>query len=88
LKLEALSQACRNLRRFLRPYVWGRIEVFTEVRVSSGETLDTEQQLALELIRQLEIVAIRNPSLSYVKYVESPIWLELLKNAFLPTSGM
>jgi hypothetical protein len=59
------------------------------MRVSSGETLDTEQQLALELIRQLEIVTIRNPSLAaYVKYVESLIWLELVKNPFLPTFGM
>jgi hypothetical protein len=66
--LIALSQTCRNLRRFLRPYIWRRIEVFIGMRVSAGEVLNTEEQLALELVRQLEIVTIRDPDLAgYVK---------------------
>ena len=74
-RLIALSQSCRNLRRFLRPYVWRRIEVFTGMRVSTEEVLDTPEKLALELIRQLEIVTIRDPELAdYVKYVPSHIW--------------
>jgi hypothetical protein len=74
-RLIALSQICRNLRRFLRPYVWRRIEVFTGMRVSAGDVLDTQEKLALELVRQLEIVTIRAPELAeYIKYVESCIW--------------
>ncbi|KIM45480.1 hypothetical protein M413DRAFT_341656 [Hebeloma cylindrosporum] len=68
-RLIALSQTCRNLRRFLRPYVWRRIEVFVGMRVSAA-TLGTKRQLALELIRQLEIDTIRDPSLAeYVNVV-------------------
>jgi len=38
---------------------------------TAQETLNTEQQLALELIRQLEIVTIRDPNLAeYLKYVD------------------
>ena len=66
-RLIALSQTCKNLRRFLRPYIWRRIEVFTGMHVSTG-TLRTRRQLAFELIRQLEIVTIRDPGLAeYVK---------------------
>jgi len=58
------------------------------MQVSAG-ILRTGRQLAFELIRQLEIVTIRDPSLAeYVKYVEPNGILELLKNGSLPTSGM
>jgi len=87
-RLIALSQTCRNLRRFLRPYVWRRIEVFTGMQVSTG-ILRTSRQLAFELVRQLEIVTIRDPSLAeYVKYVEPNRNLELLKNGSLLTFEM
>ena len=46
--------------------------MFTGMRVSAGEVLNTEEQLGLELVRQLEIVTIRDPDLAgYVKYVSS-----------------
>lgn len=85
-RLIALSQTCRNLRLFFLPYIWRQIEVFTGMRASTGEVLNSEEQLALELVRQLEIVTIRDPDLArYVKYVESHIPLPsgilgLLKN--------
>jgi hypothetical protein len=78
-RLIALSETCRNLRRFLRPYVWCRIEVLDRMTTAGEETLKTEQQLALELVRQLEIVTIRDPSLAeYVKYVNKFGFLDLL----------
>ena len=44
------------------------------MRISAGEVLNTQEKLALELVRQLEIVTIRAPELAeYVKYVESHI---------------
>jgi len=79
-RLIALSQMCRNLRRFLRPYVWRRIEVFSGMCVSAGEVLNTKKKVALELIRQLEAVTIRDPVLAgCVKYVESRIWVSQSK---------
>jgi len=52
------------------------------MHISAG-ILRTQRQLAVELIRQLEIVTIRDPSLAeYVKYVEPNGNLELLKNHY------
>ena len=73
----ALSMSCQRLRRFFRPYVWRRLEVTRGMRI--GETMSTlypwtgkeaKVAYATELIRQLEIVTIRDPSLAeYVQYV-------------------
>ncbi|KAF8816692.1 hypothetical protein BYT27DRAFT_7181547 [Phlegmacium glaucopus] len=65
--LFALSQASTNLRRFFLCYLWERIEVCGSRRVK-------RRALALELVRQLEIVTIRNPTLGkYVKVVNVDI---------------
>ena len=71
----ALSMSCRRLRQFFRPYLWRRLEVTTGMRI--GETILSlqsgkkgEAAYATELVRQLEIVTIRDPSLAeYVQYV-------------------
>ena len=71
----ALSISCQHLRRFFRPYVWRRLEVTSGMRI--GETVlrprggkKGEVAYATELIRLLEIVTIRDPSLAeFVQYV-------------------
>ena len=71
----ALSISCRHLRRFFRPYIWRRLEVTSGMRI--GETIlhpqsgkEGDVAYATELVRQLEIVTIRDPSLAeYVQYV-------------------
>ncbi|KIM42036.1 hypothetical protein M413DRAFT_27563 [Hebeloma cylindrosporum] len=77
-RLTALSQTCRNLHRFLHPYVWSRIEVFGGMRVGgptgTPTTLFGEDELAVELIRQLEIVTVRDPGLAgYINVVNVAI---------------
>jgi len=71
----ALSISCRHLRQFFRPYVWRRLQVTSGMRI--GETILCPQSgkegdvaYATELVRQLEIVNIRDPSLAeHVQYV-------------------
>ena len=73
----ALSTSCQHLRRFFRPYVWRRLEVTSGMPI--GETILRPQCMsgrkgavayAMELMRQLEIVTIRDPSLAqFVQYV-------------------
>ena len=79
--LLTLSQTSRSLRRFCWRYLWQRIEVREGMRIgkfhlkrplclgkSSDET--EHKKYATELVRQLEIVTVRNPHLAqYVKSV-------------------
>jgi len=67
--LRALSTASSNLRRFFRPYVWERIAVCAgcpagESVLAYGLGKQGDKEFAMELIKQLEIVTIRDPSLA------------------------
>lgn len=72
--LRALSQMCMSLRRVFLPLVWQRIEVCASPMIIGNRYRRPIQrppwvkELATELVQQLEIVTIRDPSLaSYVK---------------------
>jgi len=75
----SLSQTSRSLRRFFWRYLWQRIEVREGMKIGGKDvtlkdtrtltgTPSSYKNYAIELIRQLEIVTIRNPQLAqYVK---------------------
>ncbi|KDR68728.1 hypothetical protein GALMADRAFT_146075 [Galerina marginata CBS 339.88] len=77
--LAALSHTCSNLRRFFRPYIWQRIEVVSGMPVGNrrrvGKKTKANERLSnQELLRQLEIVTIRDTSLSeYVNVINVEI---------------
>jgi len=73
--LLSLSQTSRSLRRFFWRYLWQRIEVREGMKfgdkdesLKNTSTRPSRDKYAIELVRQLEIVTIRNPQLAqYVK---------------------
>jgi hypothetical protein len=70
--LLSLSQTCRSLRRVFWRYLWERIEVREGMKVDDTTTLPDpsfyspsgHKNYTVELVRQLEIVTIRNPQLA------------------------
>jgi len=73
-----LSQTSRLLRRFFWRYLWQRIEVREGTKIGDKDgtlknirTRPSRDKYAIELVRQLEIVTIRNPLLAqYVNYLD------------------
>ena len=71
----SLTQTSRSLRRFFWRYLWQHIEVREGMKIGDKEetlkdirTPSSHRKYAIELVRQLEIVAIRNPNLAqYIK---------------------
>ncbi|KAG5651285.1 hypothetical protein H0H81_009202 [Sphagnurus paluster] len=68
--LHALTRLCRTLRRVFLPIMWERIEVLVKLRNDGKDTFFAawKRPLATELVRQLEIVTVRDETLAaYVK---------------------
>ena len=81
--IYALSQTSSRLRSVFLPLVWQSVEVFCPM--ACGEDGQVEgarwkKEMATELVRQLEIVTIRDPTLAeYVQCVlQAPTVLYLL----------
>ena len=71
----SLTQTSRSLRRFFWRYLWQHIKVREGMKIGDKEetlkdtrTPSSHKKYAIELVRQLEIVTIRNPQLAqYIK---------------------
>jgi hypothetical protein len=62
--LQSLTQTCQRLRIILLSLKWQKIEVGVMEQPSRRWDKTYSRRLAFELIEQLEIVTIRNPSLA------------------------
>ncbi|KAK0186858.1 hypothetical protein F5146DRAFT_962288 [Armillaria mellea] len=71
--LLALSQTCRSLRSVFLPLVWQRLEACASRKPGLGPStpfyhrkraLPWEKEVATELVRQFEVVTVRDPTLA------------------------
>jgi hypothetical protein len=78
--LRSLSEVCQNLRRVFRPYLWQRVEVYSGLR--AGRQIlrhNPQNEFAIELLRQLNIVTVQDPGLAQcVRYASSFKFLTIL----------
>ena len=89
----SLTQTSRSLRRFFWRYLWQRIEVREGMKIwGKNDTLKKSRSItsckkyATELVRQLEVVTIRNPQLAqYVKWVLFELFVLQLHHLWIVT---
>jgi len=77
--LCALSQTCRKLWKFFRPFIWKNLEVCMGMQILSGTSRlpmshptrkERQAPFYRELYRQLDVVTVHDPSLAeHVRYV-------------------
>ncbi|CAA7267714.1 unnamed protein product [Cyclocybe aegerita] len=92
ITLMSLSMTCRSLRRVFLRYLWQRIEVVDGMQTVAGPLIMStpkkptviSRMYAEELVRQLEIVTVREPELAMHVNVVNVTILEYAVKTIIP----